>query len=281
MRGTMPIGVIAPFSSYASFGVRLNGIFAELREQPLEVVVYDHTSAAEASSPLLAGLPIVRRLDGLIIMALPLDELVAQRLHQQRLPTVLVESPRADFDCVCVDDDSAGELVARHLLDLGHRRFGYLGERQRSHDYISPSEQRLTGFRRAIAERGASLPEDAIALVTHGIDNACVAATRMLARPEPPTAIFAHDDLLASGVLKAAREQGIEVPRDLAVVGVDDSDLAHALDLTTVRQPFKDSGRLAARVLVEQLHQAPSSRRRFVLGLEMVRRSSTDAPAPA
>src|SRR3979490_1781451 len=62
-RGVGRIGVIAPFSSCPSFGVRLNGVFAELRGQPLEVVVYDHTSAAEAPSPLLAGLPIVRRLD--------------------------------------------------------------------------------------------------------------------------------------------------------------------------------------------------------------------------
>jgi LacI family transcriptional regulator len=103
----------------------------------------------------------------------------------------------------------------------------------------------------------------------------------MLSRPEPPTAIFAHDDLLASGVLKAARERGIEVPAGLAVVGFDDSELARALDLTTVRQQFKDSGRLAARMLVEQLQEVPTSRRRFVLGLELVRRSSTDATAPA
>ena len=280
-RGVGRIGVIAPFSSYPSFGVRLNGVFAELREQPLEVVVYDHTSAAEASSPLLASLPIVRRLDGLIIMALPLDELVAQRLHEQRLPTVLVESPRVDFDCVCVENDRGGELVAHHLLDLGHRRFGYVGERQRSHAYVSPSEQRLIGYRRVIAERGGSLPEEAIELVTHGIDSAFAAAHAMLAGTDPPTAIFAHDDLLASGVLKAARHRGIEVPSGLAVVGFDDSDVARALDLTTVRQQFEDSGRLAARMVLEQLQAATTSRRRSVLGLELVRRSSTDAPAPA
>jgi DNA-binding LacI/PurR family transcriptional regulator len=276
-RGVGRIGVIAPFSSYPSFSRRLNGIFAELREQPLEVVVYDHTSAAEASSPLLAGLPIMRRLDGLIIMALPLDEVVAQRLLQQNLPTVLVESPRADFDCVCTDDDAGGALVGAHLLERGHDRFAYVGELQRSHDYLSPSEQRLIGFRRAVLAGGGSLSDWDIALVPHGLDAACAAAHGLLDRDDRPTAVFAHDDLLAAGVLKAARERGLAVPGELAVVGYDDSDLAGALGLTTVRQQFEDSGRLAARALLERLQQGPAARRRIVLGLDLVVRS-TSAP---
>ena len=274
-RGVGRVGVIAPFSSYPSFGRRLNGVFAELRDHPLEVVVFDHTSAAEASSPLLAGLPIMRRLDGLIIMALPLDEAVARRLREQGLPTVLVESSRADFDCVCADDGTGGEIVARHLLELGHQRFAYVGEQQRSHAYVSPSEQRLAGFQRVIAASDASLPDDAIVLVPHGIETACAAGHALLDRTEPPTAVFAYDDLLAAGVLKAARERGIPVPDRLAVVGFDGTDLARALDLTTVRQQFEDSGRLAARTLLEQLQGGPRTTRRVVLGLELDVRGSS------
>lgn len=278
-RGVGRIGVIAPFSSYQSFGRRLNGVFAELREQPLEVVVFDHTSAAQATSPLLAGLPIMRRLDGLIIMALGLDDAVAQRLLQQRLPTVLVETSRPEFDSVCADDGSGGELVARHLIQRGHRRFGYIGERQRSHAYVSPSEQRLDGFRRVVVEHGGALPDEAVVLVQHGVATAQAAAAELLRSPAPPTAIFAHDDLLGAGVLKAAREAGIAVPQELAVAGFDDSDLALAFDLTTVRQQFEDSGRLAARALIEQMQGHPTARRRVVLELELIRRGSTDGPA--
>ena len=280
-RGVGRIGVIAPFSSYASFARRLNGVFAEMREHPLEVVVFDHTSAAEATLPLLAGLPIMRRLDGLIVMALPLDEAVADRLHAQELPTVLVESNRTDFDCVCADDDRGGELVGRHLLERGHRRFGYVGEQQRSHAYVSPSEQRLAGFQRTIAGPGGELPDNAVRLVPHDIGAAARVAHELLAGPRPPTAIFAHDDLLAAGVLKAARERAVDVSTELAIVGFDDSDLARALDLTTVRQQFEESGRLAARALVERLQGGSAPPRRTVLGLELVVRESSRCDAPA
>jgi DNA-binding LacI/PurR family transcriptional regulator len=278
-QGVGRIGVMAPFSSYPSFARRLNGVLAELRDQALEVVVFDHTSAAEATSPLLAGLPIIRRLDGLIIMALPLDDAVAQRLRT-RLPTVLVDSSRFDFDCICGDDDTGGDLVAHHLLELGHRRFGYLGEAQRSHAYLSPSEQRLAGFRRVVTAGGGELPAKAAMTVHHDIESAAAATRTLLAGARPPTAIFAHDDLLAAGVLRAAREARIAVPEALAVVGFDDTDLAAALGLTTVRQQFEESGRLAARILTERLQRPAATHRRVVLGLDLIARESTAAPAP-
>lgn len=274
-RGVGRIGVIAPFSSYASFARRLNGVFGALAGTSLEVVAFDQESAATTASPLLASLPISQRLDGLIIMALPLDETVAERLRRQRLPTVLVDSLRDDFDCVSTDDRGGGELVAQHLVERGHVRFGYVGERQRSHAYVSSSERRLEGFRSALAARGVSLPDDSIRLVSHGVDEARAAAHELLSRPEPPTAIFAHDDVLAAGVLKAARERGLRLPDGVAVVGFDDSDLALALDLTTVRQPFEESGRAGVQALLDQMGGSSATRRHTLLRLSLVPRAST------
>ena len=274
-RGVGRIGVIAPFSSYASFARRLNGIFASLHDASLEVVVFDVESAATTASPLLASLPIAQRLDGLIIMALPLEESVAQRLHRLRLPTVLVDSLRDDFDCVSTDDRGGGELVAHHLVDRGHLRLGFVGEEQRSHAYVSSSERRLDGFRSAAAARGATLADDAIRLVTHDVDEARRAADELLSRPDPPTAVFAHDDLLAAGVLQAARSRGLAVPGQLAVVGFDDSDVAMALGLTTVRQPFEESGRAGIRALLDQMTNAGAPSRHTMLRLSLVQRATT------
>lgn len=280
-RGMGRIGVLAPFTSYPSFARRLNGVLAALREHTLEVVVYDHSSAATASSPLLAGLPLTRRLDGLVIMALPLDDAVAQRLLRQGLPTVLVDAPADGFDCVTTDDGAGGALVAEHLLARGHRRLAYVGERQRSHAYLSPSEQRLAGFRRALGARGVDLPDTDVRLVTHGIDDARAAAHDLLDRADPPTAVFAHDDLLAAGVVRAVRERGLATPGDVAVVGFDDSDVAEALDLTTVRQPFEESGRVAVRALVDRLKDGRSARSSTTLALELVVRGSTGSAGVA
>ncbi|MDQ7908137.1 LacI family DNA-binding transcriptional regulator [Phytohabitans sp. ZYX-F-186] len=270
-KGVGRIGVIAPFSSYPSFSRRLAGVFAAIGAEALEVVVFDQQSAASASSPLLASLPITRRLDGLIIMGLPLEDAVVERLRAQRLPTVVLDSPRPRFEAVVTDDEAGGELVARYLAERGHRRFGYVGEAQRSHAYVSPSESRLAGFRRVV---DGGLPDEAVRLVRHDVGQARAATHELLDLADPPTAIFAHDDTLAGGVLAAARDRGLAVPGDLAVVGFDDSDLAQALDLTTVRQPFEESGRLALRALLDQMQGSPTGRRTTVLDLELVVRAT-------
>jgi LacI family transcriptional regulator len=119
------------------------------------------------------------------------------------------------------------------------------------------------------------VPDDLVALVPHGIEEARTATLELLERPEPPTAIFAHDDTLAAGVLRAARERGLSVPGDLAVVGFDDSELAPALDLTTVRQPFEESGRLGVRALLERMGDAPPTSRHTLLRLELISRGTT------
>jgi DNA-binding LacI/PurR family transcriptional regulator len=90
-RGVGRIGVVAPLTSYASFARRLNGVLRAVQGQPLEVVVFDQQSAAATALPLLASLPLTRRLDGLVVMGLPLEESVATRLVSLELPTVLVD----------------------------------------------------------------------------------------------------------------------------------------------------------------------------------------------
>jgi LacI family transcriptional regulator len=274
-RGVGRIGVIAPFSSYPSFARRLNGVFEVLTDGSLDLVVFDQESASTAASPLLASLPITQRLDGMIIMGLPLDEAAADRLRRQRLATVLVDSVSADFDCVSIDDSSGGALAADHLMDRGHTRLAYIGEDQRSHAYVSSSEHRLDGFRGAAQDRGATVAPQAIRLIRHGIEDACRATLELLDLADRPTGFFAHDDTLAAGVLKAARLRGLTVPGELAVVGFDDTDVAQALDLTTVRQPFEESGRAGVQLLLERMQHATGSRRHTELKLTIVARATT------
>jgi LacI family transcriptional regulator len=270
-KGVGRIGIIAPFSSYPSFARRLNGVFGLLADGSLEVVVYDQESASTAPSPLLASLPLTQRLDGIVIMALPLEEAAAERLRRLKVPTVLIDSVRGDFDCVSTDDTAGGALAAEHLIARGHRRLAYLGEDQTSHAYVSSSEHRLAGFRTAAGEHGLDI---AACLITHGVDESHQATLDLLDSPDPPTAVFAYDDMLAAGVLKAARTRGLAVPGDLAVIGFDDSELAVALDLTTVHQPFEETGRTGIQLLLDRL-QGPCPVRHVELALTLVERSTT------
>jgi DNA-binding LacI/PurR family transcriptional regulator len=267
--GVGRIGVIAPFTSYPSFARRLNGVLRAVAEQGFEVVVYDQESAATSR---LASLPLTRRVDGLIVMSLPFSDDVAQRLVEQRVATVLVELERPGFSSVTIDDRAGGRMVAELLAGRGHDRLGYVGHAQQMHDYVSQSEARLNGFRAGLA----AAPE--VRLVEHSFEGARAAALELLSGPRRPTAVFAHDDVLASGVLRAARELGLAVPADLAVVGFDDSEIAEPLGLTSVRQPLEESGEVATEILLGQLDNARRSTRQTTLALTLVERESTRAP---
>jgi LacI family transcriptional regulator len=114
-----------------------------------------------------------------------------------------------------------------------------------------------------------------VRFVGRDLASAVHAAADLLDAAERPTAIFAHDDLFASGVLRAARSRGIQIPDELAIVGFDDSEIAEHLELTSVRQPFEESGQVAAEMLLAQLRNPTRSLQQVTLKLTLVERATT------
>jgi DNA-binding LacI/PurR family transcriptional regulator len=269
-RGAGRIGVMAPFTSYGSYLRRLSGLLTAATELELDVVVFDHESAALASSPALASMPVHGRLDGLIVMGLRIEDAIAERLRDRHLPTVAVDADSALFSRVVIDDRDGGRIAGEHLREKGHRRVGYLLERQVS-DYESQAIKRLAGFRDVIAGAGG---EVVVASSDNSVADARHAIASLLDAPERPTAIMAHHDALAVGVLLAARARGLRVPQDLAVMGFDDGEMATAADLTTVRQPFEESGSTALSVLLGHLGGS-DLRSTTMLDVRLVQRSTT------
>ncbi|NNG36726.1 LacI family DNA-binding transcriptional regulator [Nakamurella aerolata] len=253
-RGVGRIGVVAPFTSYSSYSVRLAGVLSGFAESAVDVVVFDHPSVAAASSPLLSALPTTGRLDALLIMGIPLDEAMAQRLRSRRMPTVLVDSYHEEFPTVNVDDELGGLLLGRHLVQRGHQRIAYVAEQQASPDYLSPGQRRVIGVGKALAE--ADLPGDALGLIfteTADLAGGRAAADTVASTADRPTALVAHHDHLAAGLLAGLREAQVSVPGDVAVAGYDGSELADALGLTTMRQPLGETGYTASRLLREAI----------------------------
>ena len=269
-RGTGRVGVMAPFTSYGSYLRRLSGLLTAATELEIDVVVFDHESAALASSPVLASMPLHGRLDGLIVMGLRIEDSIAERLRERNLPTVAVDADSDLFSRVVIDDQDGGRLAAAHLLDRGHRRVGYLIERQVS-DYDSQAIRRLSGFQAAI---GAAGGEVVVATSDNSVAEARRAAAALLDVAGRPSAVMAHHDALAVGVLLAARDRGLRVPGDVAVMGFDDGEAATAADLTTVRQPFEESGSSALAVLLSHVDGA-DLRSTTVLDVRLVERSTT------
>jgi DNA-binding LacI/PurR family transcriptional regulator len=273
-KGVGRIGVLAPFTSYASYRERLVGVLRACEDRPVEVVVFDQQSVAEATSPLLSSLPTTGRLDGLLILGLPLEDAMVERLNRRHLPAVLVDSFHRDLSSVNTDDDAGGYLAAQHLLDRGCRTFAYVRERQRSGAFLSQGQKRAAGFVKALADHG--LPESAFrhVITTNDVAGGQRAATEILATGTPPDAVFAHFDEIAAGLVSGFRSAGLAVPDDIAVMGYDDGALAQAMNVTTVRQPFAETGRLGCVLLLDQLSGTTRAVQHVTLPLNVVVRDT-------
>jgi LacI family transcriptional regulator len=217
--------------------------------------------------------------DGLVIvLATRLPEYVRQ-LRAERFPFVLIDHDRDAPGCNVVN--SANREGTRgaieHLIGQGHRRIGFITGRPD----VGATQKRLAGYRDALSAAG--IPSDP-GLVVEGdfqAPRAFHATRQLLALPEPPTAVFASSDVAAFGVLRAAREADLDVPRDLSVVGFDDIREAGHLGagLTTVRQPLEEMGRVAVERLMSLLRDPAQRPRRIVLETELIVRQTT-APPP-
>ncbi len=267
------IGVLAPFLTYPSFVQRLRGVTTALSDSPYELIIYYVDSLARLEGHI-ASLSVTRRLDGLILMGLSLSEAAAERLQRAGIETLPIEFPCHGFSSVEIDNEAGGRLAAEHLLAQGHRRLGFVGDTDLPDFAIRNSERRLAGYRAAIEEAGLTLPDEYIGLAPHGLETARQQGHRLLSLAEPPTAIFAQSDTQAVGVLRAARERGLTVPGDLAVVGFDDVEVAEYVGLTTVRQPLEESGRVAVELLLARLADPTRPPQRVQLPLTLIRRET-------
>lgn len=267
------IGVLAPFFTFPSFVQRLRGIATALVNLPYELAIY-YVDSADRRDAYPSSLPVARRLDGLIVMALPFDDNIAARLIDHGLATVLIEFARPPFSSVEIDDQAGGRLVAEYLAGQGHRCFGFVGDTNLPDYAIHTSDRRLAGYRGALAEAGCALSDGRVALGPHGLEPARQAAHRLLDLPEPPTAIFAASDTQAIGVLRAARERGVAVPSQLAVVGFDDIDMADYIGLTTVSQSLEESGRVAVDLALGRLAEPSRPNQCIRLPVTLVRRET-------
>lgn len=251
------IGVITPFFTAPSFVQRLRGIAGSLSKENFDLVIYTVDSNNRLQS-YLSSLPLTGNLDGLVIMSLPVNDTDVKRLVELRLPTVLIEYPHPLLNSVEIDDVEGGRVATEYLIMKGHRRIAFLGDSDLPEYSIHPVSFRLKGFRKALKAANIEVPESFIRLAPYSLEHARQIAKEFIGLPDPPTAIFAATDIQALGVIKAARQLGIKVPDELAIIGFDDLDMSEFEDLTTIRQHLDESGRLAIEILLS--HIADSNR---------------------
>lgn len=275
MQHTGRIGVITPFFTAPSFVQRLRGVASVLSKSNYELVIYPVDSMDHLQG-YISSIPLMRNIDGLIIMSLSLDNQDAQRLADNGMRSVLIEYSHPQLNSIVINDFDGGRLVAEYLIQKGHRNLGFLGDIEPPERFaIHPVKSRLLGFEKVLNDAGLSLPKSYVRSVPYSQEESRQAAYELLHLPKPPSAIFAASDIQALGIMKVARQLNIKIPDDLAVVGFDDIDVAEHVDLTTIRQHLDESGRLAAEILLVRIGESNRPLQHINLPLDLIERSTT------
>ncbi|GHO97171.1 LacI family transcriptional regulator [Reticulibacter mediterranei] len=220
---------------------------------------------------------VSRWVDGYIIMGSSMDIADITTYFQRKLPIVLCdwqenESP-LDIPQVSVDFYRAGQLAAQHLLDLGHRNVAVIVD--------EPQQTlRLEGFRSVLHAAGLQFPQEMIQQGQSTIESGIVATQRLLAGPVRPTAIFTTNDWMALGAIEAIITEGLQVPQDISVIGLDDITAAAHLrpPLTTIAIPKLQLAKEATCLLLSQIneeHETATSR--LIEPYLVIRKSTTFA----
>lgn len=247
------VGVVLPYAGRWFFAEVVRGIEQSLREAGYDLVL--HVLADERRrQEFFAALPVRRRVDAVLVVALPLAEPEIALLRRLGLPLAWVAEPMRGVHGDRIDNEAAGRLATQHLVNLGHRRIACIGGDPDGPELFSVPGMRTDGYRSALADAGLTVRKDWERDGGFTARGGELAMTALLSQPGGrPTGVFCQSDEMAFGALRALRRSGLRCPDDVSVVGLDDHELAETFDLTTVAQPVLSQGAAAARWLIGQV----------------------------
>jgi DNA-binding LacI/PurR family transcriptional regulator len=278
LRRTHVIGVVVPFFTSPSAVERVRGIASVLASSPYDLMLFD-VESEDRREHAFQVFDRGDRSDGLLLVSLVPPDDEVERLRSARLPCVLVDAPHPAFPNVVIDDVRGGELATQHLIELGHSRIAFIGDKPPDPYRFASSRDRTRGYERALARAGIELRPGYLREGTQIDHLARGIAIDLLRLPQRPTAIFAASDQQALGVLEAAKILGIRVPEELSVVGFDDVEVSAYIGLTTVHQPLFESGRRGAELLLRMLAgDEPVEPHVEQLEIDVVVRTTTAVP---
>lgn len=273
------IGLLVPDLDTSYIGEILKGIDEELAAASYDLMLYTthHRKTRESVyvNSLLNGMT-----DGLLMILPMAPEAYVDSIRRRGFPFVLIDHEGLDREgpSVGATNREGAKQAVQYLLDLGHRRIGLIT----GNLDMDCARERLLGCREALVEAGlAPTPE----LVKTGNFHRSLAyqLTQDLFRlPDPPTAIFASNDVSAFGVMDAVRMLGLRIPEDVSIVGFDDIPDAQWTQppLTTVRQPMREMGRKATCMLLDAIADPATPQARIELPTELVARATCQPTAP-
>lgn len=272
----MAVGVVVPDIANPFFASVTRGIEKVIAPAGLQVAIANSGESVAREAELVRELQ--RRVDGVILAPATETDAVPVQLAASGFPVVFVDRGligNRDFDVVEVDNSSGAAAAAAHLADLGHRSIGLISGPLTS----TPGRERHEGFLVALAMRGMVPQPSHIQVADFKEVGGHAAMVRLLRQPHRPSAVFVANNLMSIGALKAIREFGLSIPREMSIVGFDDLDLAALLDppFTVIDRPTIAQGEEAGRLMLERFRDPTRAYRSLVMPVELVVRASTAA----
>ncbi|KAA3647734.1 MAG: LacI family transcriptional regulator [Chloroflexi bacterium] len=272
---THTVAIILPNLTSPSLVERLRGVQSALADSDYALVLYS-AETTERLEELFNTIPNKANADGILIVSIPPTDEHLEHFSKSGVPIVLIDVKEPQLDHVFVDDTIGGEIATQHLIDLGHTNIAFISDPIDTLFSFGAMKNRLQGYKKALRKAGIKFNKG---FHVEGLPQAEIVKNLtkdLLRTPNAPTAIFAASDAHAIGVIYAARELGIHIPKELSVIGFDDIRDAEYLNLTTVRQPLFESGHDGIDLLFSTMKQQNGNKPRSIKqDLEIIRRGTT------
>jgi LacI family transcriptional regulator len=266
------VGAIVPTLDNSVFARAIHQLQIGLSDGGLQLVVaaheYSPTVEAQAIRTLLS-----RGIDALVLVGAERPPETWELLRTSRTSVIITYTFHEDFDSIGFDNDRAGYLAARHLLELGHRDFGFICGPLRANDRMAG---RIRGASTALTEAGLELRRSHVSEQAFSLSGGKLGVHDLMSLGKPPTALICGNDLLAAGAVFELVSRGLRVPADISVVGMENLEITMFTqpNLTSVQLPTKDIGIETARHILAMLRGEPTQRR-VELEVTLVQRHSS------
>lgn len=271
---TRTIGMLITASTNPFYSELVRGVERSCFERGYSLVLCNTEGDERRMNSNLETL-MQKRVDGLLLLCTETHQ-PSQEIMQRypSIPTVMMDWAPFDGDSDLIQDNSllGGDMATQYLIDKGYTRIACIaGPLDKT-----PARLRLEGYQAAMQRSGLPLHEEYVITSDFEFSGGLTAMRTLLALAEPPQAVFVGNDAMAVGVYQALYQAGLSIPRDMAVVGYDDIELAGFMTppLTTIHQPKDELGELAIDVLIHRMAQPGQKQQRVQLTPELVVRGS-------
>lgn len=280
-RKTKAVGLILPSVTNLFFLEIIKGVEDIASQSSYIVILCDSDERKEKESMYFHMLED-RWVEGIIYSGVTGDTEQEKQniedLSKKNIPIVLIDREIEDYftSAVLIDNKKAAFDATNYCINLGHRRIGFISGPLEVKIFL----ERLKGYRKALEKRGIEFDKNLVEEGSLTIESGILATRKLLAKKEPPSAIFASSDSMAIGAIKEIQKEGLKVPEDISVVGFDDIPLASLISppLTTVSQPKYQMGREAMILLLRMIEEEKASKSKIILETKLVVRKSTSKP---